>query len=259
MRFIDVAFIVPPEGFADKVIAAQEDGDENIDKHSYIWRECKTSLKHASYDKCYYCEMKDIRSDGTVDHYRPKSKYKWAAYRFDNFRFACTFCNSRRTDQKTGEVGGKGADFPLFEGCVRATCPEESDNELPLLLDPCNAADPDALDYRTDGATVPKSEIETDPQRMRAVTSIEAYHLNHSDLQEARRQTAIEIQEKIIEAEASMKRFTNGDITARQAYSSAIRDLKRRLDQRAELSAFSKRVLQAYRNKPLVEQILAAA
>jgi hypothetical protein len=74
-----------------------------------------------------------------------------------------------------------------------------------------------------------------------------------------RRQTAIEIQEKIIEAEASMKRFTNGDITARQAYSSAIRDLKRRLDQRAELSAFSKRVLQAYRNKPLVEQILAAA
>ena len=94
---------------------------------------------------------------------------------------------------------------------------------------------------------------------MRAVTSIEAYHLNHSDLQEARRQTAIEIQEKIIEAEASMKRFTNGDITARQAYSSAIRDLKRRLDQRAELSAFSKRVLQAYRNKPLVEQILAAA
>ena len=106
MRFIDIAFIVPPEGFADKVIAAQEDDDENIDKHSHIWRECKTSLKHASYDKCYYCEMKDIRSDGTVDHYRPKSKYKWAAYRFDNFRFACTFCNSRRTDQKTGEVGG---------------------------------------------------------------------------------------------------------------------------------------------------------
>ena len=44
MRFIDIAFIVPPEGFADKVIAAQEDDDENIDKHSYVWRECKTSL-----------------------------------------------------------------------------------------------------------------------------------------------------------------------------------------------------------------------
>ena len=146
MRFIDIAFVRPPENFDQKAAEAQADGEENIGSHSDVWRDCKASLKQASFDKCYYCEMKDIRSDGAVDHYRPKSKYKWAAFHFDNFRFACTYCNSRRKDQKTGEIGGKG-----------------------------------------------------------------------------------------------------------------VRDIKRRLDQRAELSAFSKRVLQSYKNKPLVEQILAAA
>jgi hypothetical protein len=82
---------------------------------------------------------------------------------------------------------------------------------------------------------------------------------NHSDLQEARRRAAIEIQEKVSEAELLMKRFSDGDLAAKQPYTSAVRDLKRRLDQRAELSVFCKRVLQAYKNKPFVEQILAAA
>ena len=259
MRFVDVAFLVPPADFKQRAAEAVEDGEENIGNHSEVWRSCKECLKHASFDKCYYCEMKDIRSDGAVDHYRPKSIYKWSAFCLDNFRFACTFCNSRRTDRKTGEIGGKGAAFPLFDGCERATCNDEVCNELPLLLDPCNAADPDALDYRADGVAVPASDDDGNPQKTRAVTSIEAYHLNHSDLQEARRRMAIEIQEKVSEAEASMFRFSKGDVTARQAYTSAVRDLKRRLDQRAELSAFSKRILQAYKNKPFVEQILAAA
>lgn len=256
MRFIDIAFITPPEGFDDRAAAAQEDGDENIANHSDVWRACKTRLKEASFDKCFYCEMKDIRSDGTVDHYRPKSEYKWAAFCFNNLRFACTFCNSRRTDQKTGEIGGKGAGFPLFNGSERATCSEEISAELPLLLDPCDAADPDALDYCTDGVAVPATQQDGNPEKVRAETSIEAYHLNHSDLQEARRRAAIKIQEKIIEVETYMTRFCGGDIAAKQAYTSAVRDLKRNLDQRAELSAFCKRVLQAYKNKPFVEQIL---
>lgn len=259
MRFIDIAFVIPPDGFEERANAARADGDENIGNHADVWRDCKQSLKGASFDKCFYCEMKDIRSDGAVDHYRPKSKYKWAAFCFDNFRFSCTFCNSRRTDHRTGEIGGKGAGFPLFDGCLPATCREELGNELPLLLDPCEAADPDALDFRGDGFAVPASSNDADPQKVRALTSIEAYHLNHSELQEARRRIAVEILEKIAEAEVWMDRFRKGELGAKPAYTSAVRDLKRRLDQRAELSAFSKRILQAYRNKPFVEQILATA
>ncbi|WP_411817358.1 hypothetical protein [Hyphococcus sp. DH-69] len=259
MRFIDTAFLVPPADFGEMAAQAEADGEENIGNHSNVWQCCKESLKGASFDKCYYCEMKDIRSDGAVDHYRPKSKYKWAAFRIDNFRFACTLCNSRRKDRNTGEIGGKGAGFPLFDGCQMATCADEICNERPLLLDPCNAADPDALDYRADGVAVPASDDNANPQKVRAETSIAAYHLNHSDLQEERRKAAIKIQEKVNEVEANLTRFVGGDLAAQPAYTSAVRDLKRFLDQRAELSAFSRRVLQSYKNKPFVETILAAA
>lgn len=257
MRFIDLAFVQPPEGFAARVADAEVDGEENIDNHSDIWRDCKANLKQASHNKCYYCEMIDLRSDGTVDHYRPKSKYKWAAYRFDNFRFACTYCNSRRVDKKTGEIGGKGAGFPLFHGCARATCYGEAFDEHPILLDPCTAADPGAIDFRSDGVAVPKSNDQADPQRRRADDSIKAYHLNHSDLEETRRRLAIEIQEKMTEAENSMKRYREGDQNARQGYTAAVRDLARKISPTSELSAFSKRILQAYKTKPFVEDILA--
>ena len=259
MRFIDLAFIPPPSGFAEMKAMAEADGDANIASHSNVWRSCKATLKAASNDKCYYCEIKDDRSDGVVDHYRPKSHYKWAAFTFDNFRFACTYCNSRRTDPSTGEVGGKGADFPLLEGCSRASCLEEVYDEIPLLLDPCNAADPGAIDFLTNGAPEPRSRDENDLQRKRAIVSIEAYHLHHTELVEARRKKAIEIQEKVGEAERALLRIQRNDHTAREPFCAACRDLARRIAPASELSAFSRRVLQSYRSKSFVEDILATA
>jgi len=259
VRFIDLAYVLPPSDFAAMKAAAEADEEDNIANHSNVWRGCKTNLKAASNDKCYYCEIKEDRSDGVVDHYRPKSKYKWAAFSFDNFRFACTYCNSRRTDPKTGEVGGKGADFPLLEGCSRASCFEEVYDEIPLLLDPCNAADPGAIDFLTNGTPEPRSREENDLQRQRAIVSIEAYHLHHSELIEARRRKAIQIQEKVGEAERALLRFQGHDLTALATFNAACRDLARKIAPASELSAFSRRVLQSYRAKSFVEDILAIA
>jgi uncharacterized protein (TIGR02646 family) len=259
VRFIDLAYVEPPLDFAAKVALAEGDGEDNIGNHSDAWRDCKALLKAASYHKCYYCEIKEKRSDGAVDHYRPKSKYKWAAFRFDNFRFACTYCNSRRTDPETGEVGGKGADFPLLEGCNRATCFKEVYNEIPILLDPCNAADPGAIDFLTDGTPEPRSQEVNDLQRQRAIVSIEAYHLHHSELIEARRRKAIQIQEKVGEAERALLRLQGRDLTAQETFDAACRDLARKISPASELSAFSRRVLQSYRSKSFVEDILATA
>jgi uncharacterized protein (TIGR02646 family) len=259
MRYIDLAYILPPFDFAAKKAAAEADEEDNIGKHSNVWRGCKSILKAASNDKCYFCEIKVDRSDGVVDHYRPKSKYKWAAFSFDNFRFACTYCNSRRIDPKTGEVGGKGADFPLLEGCSRASCVEEVYDEIPFLLDPCNAADPGAIDFLTDGTPAPRSREEDDLQRQRAIVSIEAYHLHHSELIEARRQKAIQIQEKVGEAERALQRYKGRDLTALETFGAACRDLARKISPASELSAFSRRVLQSYKTKSFVEDILAMA
>lgn len=256
MRFIDLAYVQVPSDFDAKVAVAVADGEANIGKHSHVWRDCKPILKAISNNKCYYCEIKVDRSDGDVDHYRPKSKYKWAAFRLDNFRFACTYCNRRRIDPATGEVGGKGADFPLLQGCRRASCFEEACEEIPILLDPCNAADPAAMDFLTDGTPQPRSRDESDLQRIRAIVSIEAYHLHHSELIEARRCKAVEIKEKIGEAQRAYARLQRRDLSAKDSFDAACCYLKRMIAPASELSAFSRRVLQSYRANPIVESIL---
>lgn len=259
MRFIDIAYVQEPEGFVARVAAAIAAGEANIGDHSVVWRDCKENLKSASHKKCFYCEMHDSRSDGTVDHYRPKSKYKWAAFRLNNFRFACTFCNSRRTDKATGEVGGKGDDFPLLDENSRATCEAEEVNEYPLLLDPCKAADPIQIDFHTDGSAVPKYTNEADVRKKRAEKSIKSYHLNHSQLTEARRRLAIELSEKISTAQRALPNCTADNAAALELFENAVLDLQRAIKPEAELSVFARRVLQTQRNNPLVDEVLATA
>ena len=259
MRFVDIAYVEEPAGFVEKVSTAIAAGDDKIGDHSAVWRDCKENLKTASLQKCFYCEMKDIRSDGTVDHYRPKSKYKWAAYRLNNFRFACTFCNSRRTDKATGEVGGKGDDFPLLDEARRATCEEEEVNEFPLLLDPCKATDPSQIDFLTDGNAVPKYVNDDDVRKQRAEKSIKSYHLNHSQLTEARKRLAIELNEKVATAERALPGCAEGNVIASEMFDSAVQDLQRAIKPQAELSVFARRVLQTQKNKMLVDEVLATA
>lgn len=144
----------------------------------------------------------------------------------------------------------------MLEGCKRASCFEEACEEIPILLDPCNAADPGAIDFLTDGTPQPRSRDENDLQRQRAIVSIEAYHLHHSELIEARRCKAIEIQEKIGEAERAFIRLQGHDLSAKDSFNAACCYLKRMIAPTSELSAFSRRVLQSYKTNPIIENIL---
>lgn len=95
-----------------------------IAEHEGLWRQLKVKLAAAAYEKCWYCETFSYRSDNAVDHFRPKSRvyeekthpgYWWLAFSPDNYRFACTYCNSRRHDVG-GTSGGKHDHFPLADG-----------------------------------------------------------------------------------------------------------------------------------------------
>src|SRR5262249_37866054 len=143
---------------ADVLDAAQEaerdllsaTDDETIAKvikdSAKVWRRAKPYLERVMDYKCWYCETKDVRSDNAIDHFRPKALYWWLAFRYWNFRFSCTFCNSRRRDPESGIVGGKAAEFPLVPGSARLVESNESvDDEIPLLLDPCIGQDPQLL------------------------------------------------------------------------------------------------------------------
>jgi hypothetical protein len=72
---------------------------------STVWKAAKPQLKLETGGKCAYCESPtDTVAHGDVEHFRPKSKYWWLAYCYDNYVYACQICNQVH----------KGDEFPIF-------------------------------------------------------------------------------------------------------------------------------------------------
>jgi len=85
--------------------------------HNFIqsrWKVVKEQLFAESNNKCAYCEATTkIVSPGDVEHFRPKSKYWWLAYCYDNYLVSCSVCNSTF----------KGNKFPLLDELKALTGP----------------------------------------------------------------------------------------------------------------------------------------
>lgn len=80
------------------------DSGQYIDDDNYNSRykldDIKLALNDIYHGKCAFCEQSIEQSQ--VEHYRPKSKYYWLAYSWDNLILACPRCNQ-----------GKGINFDL--------------------------------------------------------------------------------------------------------------------------------------------------
>ena len=205
MRYVDAgALEIPDEWLRRAAVALEQARDAApadrsgvISRHSAVWTDLRAPLARLNHDKCWYCETRQIRSDRPVDHFRPKasvyevpdhSGYWWAAFDPRNYRFCCTFCNSRRKDVGN-DAGGKGDRFPIRDENHRAHT--EADNigdEDPDLLDPLSPNDPPLLFFENDGRVVPSTSKTIDARRFhRADVSIAIYHLNHTNIKRARR------------------------------------------------------------------------
>ncbi|MDA0807469.1 MAG: HNH endonuclease [Planctomycetota bacterium] len=107
---------------------------KNYEVSSGHWRnpDVRGMLRAMLGQSCAYCQssMEGRMRPGTVDHFRPTSKYLWLAYRIENLILACHDCNSRV----------KNSDFPIDQGGARAESDDDLPSELRLLLDP--VADP---------------------------------------------------------------------------------------------------------------------
>ncbi len=74
--------------------------DKNIQSKDYIDKSnlykvtsVQNELAKIYHFKCGYCE-KDIKDEDIhIEHYRPKSRYYWLAYSWDNLLFSCGQCN----------------------------------------------------------------------------------------------------------------------------------------------------------------------
>ncbi|MEO5741647.1 MAG: hypothetical protein ABIS29_13735, partial [Vicinamibacterales bacterium] len=75
-----------------------------LEFNSNVWKAAKVQLKRETGGKCAYCESPtDTVAHGDVEHFRPKSKYWWLAYCYDNYLYACQICNQVH----------KGDEFPV--------------------------------------------------------------------------------------------------------------------------------------------------
>lgn len=97
---------------------------------SPYWREpdVRGTLRAIQGQSCAYCQssMEGRMRPGTVDHFRPTSRYLWLSYRIENLILACHDCNSRV----------KNSDFPIDQSGSRAESDDDLPSELRLLLDP---------------------------------------------------------------------------------------------------------------------------
>lgn len=284
MRYINPNRINPqdvPNGWdqkaqhaTDEVTAATpESRSKEVNDRGDVWKEMKAALKRASHDKCWYCESIDIRSDNAVDHFRPKNSvvecpghkgYWWLAFKRDNYRFSCTFCNSRRIDQKTDNGGGKHDHFPLRNEARRANAPADNlADEEPILLDPTVAADPGFLWFDETGQTTPHPvccDNVNGYAHKRATASISLYHLNHTDVVEQRKVLCADIRRQVAEADRFFQKYDAGDGTAREAFQNAVHALLGRLSPEAKYSATARAMLMGLRgNHKFLELVLAAA
>ncbi|MDE0281920.1 MAG: hypothetical protein OXN16_12720 [Gammaproteobacteria bacterium] len=65
-----------------------------FNKHNY-WKKALNEL-HAAYDGLCAYTSRELIDGGTVDHFKPKSKYPLLAYEWDNYRLARQQINQRK-------------------------------------------------------------------------------------------------------------------------------------------------------------------
>ncbi|CAN7652879.1 hypothetical protein LJR220_006145 [Bradyrhizobium sp. LjRoot220] len=211
MRYIDLDRLVLPENWlqeaSDAATAVSAGG--SVDQNAAIWRKLKNGLAALSNDKCWYCETPVDRSDNAVDHFRPKGRvrdaaqphqgYRWLAYDRSNYRYACTFCNSRRKDIAAGTAGGKADRFPLVDEARRLYAPGPLHQEHPLLLDPCELYDWELIGCMQENGK-PFATAANGLSRQRAEASIEIYHLQYEPTCKRRHGAAVQLMADVDQA-----------------------------------------------------------
>ncbi len=242
-------------------LAAEPDVGEKlklINANAALWKALKNELAKLFHYKCWYSEAPQAGTDVDIDHYRPKGRvaeliatanphpgYWWLAFEPTNYRYSCIVANRRRCDVETGHVGGKADHFPIADEIRRAWKPGDiCDEEQPDLLDPCKTADVALLTFKEDGEAMPRYSSATHPRLYRrAHTSINYYHLNHTDFVRARLGLRADIQRHINSARKYFLHLEKGSAVNDHAYEEAISALRKMRQATQPYSSFCTAIL----------------
>jgi uncharacterized protein (TIGR02646 family) len=228
-----------------------------INSKSSVWRKAEKALQLASHGKCWYCESYQDRSDKPVDHFRPKNRvyeatdhpgYWWLAFDWMNYRYSCTYCNSRRRDIEGGTQGGKQDHFPIIPPPPHAMSATDPIDRA-KLLDPTDDNDTKLLTFLPNGFPHPKNRDQTSIDRVEA--SVTLYHLDHGALVRKRRRIADDICQHVNNANAA--KSTGDEVNYRYHK----KEIIKRVRANAEYSSAARVYLQVYRTHQWVEEILS--
>ncbi|MGB0861911.1 MAG: HNH endonuclease [Saprospiraceae bacterium] len=98
----------------------------NTSKYKNHWSQLKPTFVEVISKYCPVCSAKSSRYDGDVDHYRPKSLYKWLTYESSNYVLLCSDCN--RAYKRTR--------FPIFGSQKATQVTDNLEDEQPLTFNP---------------------------------------------------------------------------------------------------------------------------
>jgi uncharacterized protein (TIGR02646 family) len=228
-----------------------------INAKSAVWRAAEKALRMASHGKCWYCESSQGRSDMPVDHFRPKNSvseaidhpgYWWLAFDWRNYRYSCTYCNSKRRDIDGGTEGGKQDHFPIIPPPPHARS-DTDPRDRAKLLDPTDDADTKLLTFLPNGFPHP---MKGDPVSIdRVKESVGMYHLDHGPLVKRRKRIADDISQHVENANAAS---ASGDEVNYRFHK---KEIIKRVRANADYSSAARVYLQAYRTHHWVEEILS--
>jgi len=212
--------------------------DKLIEDNQDVWRDLRGWLKELSFDKCWYSEAKNCASYWHVDHFRPKKKvsdlyrntttgYWWLSFKWQNYRL----CGSATNVPKSIK-------FPIREGTLRATGPNQDENdESPYLLDPVIPEDPGLLSFNENGEAIP-ADPDGPWNKDRAKETITILNLNYADLRRGRKVRWEECDRRVNQARNLMAELQDQDsVTKRTELRNTIQEIKRMAAKSEEFSA----------------------
>lgn len=270
MRYIDLDKLRMPDGWLARAQVARlaVSGGEDPNGHGDVWRELKSGMSELSEFKCWYCESPADRDDNAVDHFRPKKRvsdaleehlgYRWLAFEKDNYRLACTFCNSRRIDVEFGTAGGKADRFPLIDEAKRVYQQGDLDGEEPKLLDPCEFDDCELLGCQQENGR-PCAATEDLVQKDRVNISIEIYHLDRDATCKRRHSIAVGLISDIMDAQRLFD-ASQADVARKPEFLRVAKRIKRVISYDAPYSGEMKYLLRGQRSEkhPWMQKLLEA-
>lgn len=170
----------------------------------YKQKDIKKALKEIYKDKCVFCEQR-VESFH-IEHYRPKSKYYWLAYSWDNLLYCCPRCNENKLNK-----------FPIENSVAKFNSKDikkihnlrdkYDDFEKPLFVNP------EKEDVFLDISFNKKGEFNTKKiTNRRLLETIKQLKLNREDLVNYRKPIYDEFEKQITEKKYEM---LNGNLKAK--------------------------------------------